>query len=144
MYIFRTLSTSLPLAKLRELMMASTTSMATTPRDRKGLDPATMAQLKQLFDAADADCSGLIDAAEIKALCSKMGFEASDEEIAAEVAKFDRDGDGTVSFDEMCQVTANLSLGLVVGKRESLALQGLARPIEGKEEGGWRRPDGAA
>jgi Ca2+-binding EF-hand superfamily protein len=127
MYIFLTLSTSLPWAKLRELMMASTTSMATTTRDRPGFHSATMAelptefkaQLKERFDEADANGNGYIDAAEMKALCSKMGVEASEEEIAAELAKFDMDEDGTISFDEMCLVTANLRPGLVVRSRDS-------------------------
>jgi Ca2+-binding EF-hand superfamily protein len=98
MYIFLTLSTSLPLAKLRELM-ASTASIATTDanRDRTGLDSCTTddlptnlkAKLKELFHAADVDGNGSVDAAEMKALCSKMGVEASDEEIAAEMAVFD-------------------------------------------------------
>ena len=65
------------------------------------------------FDATDTNGNGSVDAAEMKALCSKMGVEASEEEIAAELAKFDMDEDGTISFDEMCLVTANLRPGLV-------------------------------
>ena len=69
------------------------------------------AQLKEMFDATDTNGNGSIDGAEMKAFCAKMGAEASDEQIAAEMAAFDLNKDGTITFDEMCNVFANLVAG---------------------------------
>jgi Ca2+-binding EF-hand superfamily protein len=77
--------------------------MAELPADLK-------AQLKELFDAADTDGSGSIDAKEMKGMLAKMGIEPSDEDFAKGFDTFcntfDVNKDGTMSFDEMCQITA--------------------------------------
>jgi Ca2+-binding EF-hand superfamily protein len=74
--------------------------MAELPADLKK-------QLKELFDATDTDGSGSVDSKEMKAFCASMGVEASDEDIAKEMAAFDVNKDGKITFDEMCQVVAS-------------------------------------
>ena len=75
--------------------------MAELPADLK-------AQLKELFDATDTDGSGSHDSTELKALAAKMGIEVSDEDVAKELATFDVNKDGKITFDEMCKVVASL------------------------------------
>ena len=43
----------------------------------------------------------------MKAFAAKMGIEASDEDVAKEMAAFDVNKDGKITFDEMCQVVAS-------------------------------------
>ena len=74
--------------------------MAELPADLK-------AQLKELFDATDTDGSGSVDSKEMKAFAAKMGIEASDEDVAKEMAEFDVNKDGKITFDEMCKVVAS-------------------------------------
>ena len=74
--------------------------MAELPADLKK-------QLKELFDATDTDGSGSVDSKELKALAAKMGIEVSDEDVAKELATFDVNKDGKITFDEMCQVVAS-------------------------------------
>ena len=63
--------------------------------------------LRQMFDEIDADGSGSIDAKELKAIIEKTeGCDASDEAIQKEMASMDIDGDGKITFDEMCTVIA--------------------------------------
>jgi Ca2+-binding EF-hand superfamily protein len=64
--------------------------------------------LRQMFDAIDTDGSGSIDAKELKAIVEKCeGCDASDEAIQKEMAVMDINGDGKITFDEMCTVIAN-------------------------------------
>lgn len=44
----------------------------------------------------------------MKAFCASMGVEASDEDIAKEMAAFDVNKDGKITFDELCKVIAAL------------------------------------
>jgi Ca2+-binding EF-hand superfamily protein len=65
-------------------------------------------QLKEYFDAIDTDGSGSHDSTELKALAAKMGIEVSDEDVAKELATFDVNKDGKITFDELCKVIAAL------------------------------------
>ena len=58
--------------------------------------------------AADVDGNGSVDAAEMKALCSKMGVEASDEDIAKEMAAFDVNKDGKITSGELQQYLSEM------------------------------------
>ena len=76
--------------------------MADLPADLK-------AQLKEQFDAMDTDGSGSVDSKEMKAFAAKMGIEASDEDVAKEMAQLDVNKDGKITFDEVCRVVASLT-----------------------------------
>jgi len=63
--------------------------------------------LRQMYDEIDTDRSSSIDAKELKAIIEKTeGFDASDEAIQKEMASMDINGDGKITFDEMCTVIA--------------------------------------
>jgi len=53
-----------------------------------------------LFSRFDADGSGAMDAAELRALCASLGRELSEEDALQVLAQLDTDGSGAVSFDE--------------------------------------------
>ena len=58
------------------------------------------AELKECFDAFDADNSGHIDKNEIKKVCEQLGIDASKSEIDDLVKAADADGDGKISYSE--------------------------------------------
>jgi calcium-dependent protein kinase len=71
------------------------------------LSEEVKAFLRQMFDEIDTDRSGSIDAKELKAIIEKTeGCDASDEAIQKEMASMDINGDGKITFDEMCTVIA--------------------------------------
>jgi Ca2+-binding EF-hand superfamily protein len=72
------------------------------------LDADEKKQLKEYFDAIDTDGNGSHDSTELKALAAKMGIEVSDEDVAKELATFDVNKDGKITFDELCKVIAAL------------------------------------
>ena len=58
------------------------------------------AELKECFDAFDADNSGHIERDEIKKVCEQLGIDANKSEIDQLMTAADADGDGKISFDE--------------------------------------------
>ena len=61
-------------------------------------------QVKELFDKHDTDKSGLLDKKELPALLKELGLDAVKAEVLIKAA--DTDGDGKVSFDELCELMA--------------------------------------
>ena len=57
-------------------------------------------QSKISFDKHDTNGNGMLDAAELKALCRSLGRHFSDAEIAMAVRKLDKSGDGQIQYDE--------------------------------------------
>jgi Ca2+-binding EF-hand superfamily protein len=55
---------------------------------------------RALFDRIDVDGSGTLDRNEISMLATKMGRGLKAEELDAAMAAMDKDGNGTVDFDE--------------------------------------------
>jgi Ca2+-binding EF-hand superfamily protein/serine/threonine protein phosphatase PrpC len=55
---------------------------------------------KQLFDQVDANGDGLLDAAEISSLATRLGRKLSEAELAEAMAEMDGDGDGSVNMEE--------------------------------------------
>lgn len=53
------------------------------------------------FELIDADGDGLVSAAELKELMTRLGDEVTDETAAQAVEIIDGDGDGLVSLDEL-------------------------------------------
>ena len=70
------------------------------------LQPLTDEQKKELreaFNKFDIDKDGSITVTELKEVLMKMGIEKTDLEIADLIDKADKDGSGTIDFDEYCQ-----------------------------------------
>ena len=63
-----------------------------------------VAQLKQAFALFDLDGNGYITNDELGTVLRKMGQEPTDEEVDAMIAEIDEDGDGTIDFEEFCEL----------------------------------------
>lgn len=59
-----------------------------------------MEVLKQAFDLFDVDGSNSIDENELKDAMLALGFEASKQDVARIMAEIDKDGSGTIDFEE--------------------------------------------
>ena len=59
---------------------------------------------REAFDLFDADNSGVIDAKELKVVLRALGFEPTKEEIRKLIADADKDGSGTINFDEFIAI----------------------------------------
>lgn len=57
-------------------------------------------ELRECFNAFDADGSGEIDSKEIKEVCKQLGIDATKDEINELMGAADADGNGKISFDE--------------------------------------------
>ena len=57
---------------------------------------ASIGELRTLFDEIDADCSGELERHEIRSLVTRLGQDASEQDVDAAMAAMDKDGDGTV------------------------------------------------
>ena len=60
--------------------------------------------LKGFFAKYDADASGSIDKLELKTLLHDLGESPDDKELTALMAEMDKDGSGTIEFDEFAAV----------------------------------------
>merc|ERR1740138_1821615 len=65
-----------------------------------GLSAQQVAECREAFDLFDTDGSGMIDIKELKVAMCALGFEVKKDEIKKMVDDLDRDGDGSVDFDE--------------------------------------------
>lgn len=71
------------------------------------------ADLERIFNQFDLDGNGTLDASELKAAFEAAGQPASDEAIARSMKVVDKDGDGTISFEEFKSIAwLNLSRGV--------------------------------
>ncbi len=61
-------------------------------------------QLKQAFALFDLDGNGFITNDELGTVLRKMGQEPTDEEVEQMIAEIDEDGDGTIDFEEFCEL----------------------------------------
>jgi Ca2+-binding EF-hand superfamily protein len=61
-------------------------------------------EIRVVFDQFDADGSGFIDAAEIRAICEQLGVTPPYEDVYNIVAEADDNNDGKVSFDEFMKI----------------------------------------
>ena len=64
-------------------------------------------QLKQAFALFDLDGNGYITNDELGTVLRKMGQEPTEEEIVQMINEIDEDGDGTIDFDEFCELMEN-------------------------------------
>jgi len=72
----------------------------------RDIDAAQEAELRQAFELFDRDGSGSIDREELRAVMSSLGMELSDSDLATLYAQMDPSGDGTIDFNEFCDVMA--------------------------------------
>merc|ERR1711998_187628 len=88
-----------------------------------GLSTQQVTECREAFDLFDTDASGSIDIKELKVAMRALGFEVRSDEVKKMVEDLDRDGDGTVDFDEFLAMMS----GKMGGKdaREQL-LEGFA------------------
>jgi|TARA_B110000008_G_scaffold256490_1_gene273949 calmodulin len=64
-------------------------------------------QMKQAFALFDLDGNGFITNDELGTVLRKMGQEPTEEEIVQMINEIDEDGDGTIDFDEFCELMEN-------------------------------------
>ena len=63
--------------------------------------------MKQAFALFDLDGNGFITNDELGTVLRKMGQEPTEEEIVQMINEIDEDGDGTIDFDEFCELMEN-------------------------------------
>eukprot|EP01013_Petalomonas_cantuscygni_P038745 TRINITY_DN69972_c0_g1_i1.p1 TRINITY_DN69972_c0_g1~~TRINITY_DN69972_c0_g1_i1.p1 ORF type:complete len:216 (+),score=38.48 TRINITY_DN69972_c0_g1_i1:114-761(+) len=71
---------------------------------RMELNEAQKQDIKSAFDLFDVDGTGRIDARELKVALRALGFEPRRDELRKWVADVDRDGTGTLDFNEFLEV----------------------------------------
>ena len=69
-------------------------------RGRTELTEEQRQEIKEAFDLFDTDGSGRIDAKELKVAMRALGFEPRKEEIKKMIADVDKEGTGTVEFQD--------------------------------------------
>ncbi|XP_051127407.1 caltractin-like [Andrographis paniculata] len=75
------------------------------PRGRhQGLTAQKKQEIKEAFELFDTDQSGTIDAKELNVAMRALGFEMSEEEITQMIAEVDKDGSGSIDFEEFCHM----------------------------------------
>lgn len=85
------------------LRKPTSSSLATKPAKRGGRKELTEEQrqeIKEAFDLFDTDSSGRIDAKELKIAMRALGFEPKREEVKIMIAEADREGTGTIEFQD--------------------------------------------
>ena len=70
------------------------------------VDPSklTDAALKEAFDAIDTDRSGTLEESELTEAIKRANPSATDETVKQLMKYADKDGDGSITFDEYCQI----------------------------------------
>ena len=71
------------------------------PRTRPhGLTQQKRQEIKEAFDLFDTDNSGTIDAKELNVAMRALGFEMTEEQINQMIADVDKDGSGSIDYEE--------------------------------------------
>ncbi len=73
---------------------------------KQGLDEEQVAECREAFNLFDTDGSGSIDVRELKAAMRALGFQVKKSEIRQIISDIDKDENGTVEFDEFCDLMA--------------------------------------
>lgn len=68
--------------------------------ERPGLSEEEIEEIREAFNLFDTDGSGTIDPKELKAAMQSLGFEAKNQTIYQMIADIDKDGNGSIDFDE--------------------------------------------
>ena len=78
--------------------------------ERPGLSEEEIEEIREAFNLFDTDGSGTIDPKELKAAMQSLGFEAKNQTIYQMIADIDKDGSGSIDFDEFLDMmTAKMS-----------------------------------
>eukprot|EP00762_Andalucia_godoyi_P007322 ANDGO_01582.mRNA.1 Caltractin len=67
------------------------------------LNDEQIAEIRKAFNACDVDGSGTVERGELSKVFAELGENPSEEELAELLADLDRDGDGTVDWEEFLQ-----------------------------------------
>ena len=73
---------------------------ATKSYERPGLTEEEIEEIREAFNLFDTDGSGTIDPKELKAAMQSLGFEAKNQTIYQMIADIDKDGNGSIDFEE--------------------------------------------
>ena len=78
--------------------------------ERPGLTEEEVEEIREAFNLFDTDGSGTIDPKELKAAMQSLGFEAKNATIYQMISDIDKDGSGSIDFDEFLDMmTAKIS-----------------------------------
>mmetsp|Transcript_14111 Transcript_14111/g.20863 ORF Transcript_14111/g.20863 Transcript_14111/m.20863 type:complete len:165 (+) Transcript_14111:100-594(+) len=78
--------------------------------NRPGLSEEEIEEIREAFNLFDTDGSGHIDPKELKAAMQSLGFEAKNQTIYQMISDIDKDGSGSIDFDEFLDMmTARMS-----------------------------------
>lgn len=78
--------------------------------DRPGLSEDEIEEIREAFNLFDTDGSGTIDPKELKAAMQSLGFEAKNQTIYQMIGDIDKDGSGSIDFEEFLDMmTAKMS-----------------------------------
>jgi len=75
-------------------------------KNRFGLTPQQVSELRQIFSIFDKDHSGTISIKELMEVSDSMGFELESKEAKSMLNAVDRDRSGTVGFEEFMELMA--------------------------------------
>jgi len=67
---------------------------------RPGLSEDEIEEIREAFNLFDTDGSGTIDPKELKAAMQSLGFEAKNQTIYQMIGDIDKDGSGSIDFEE--------------------------------------------
>jgi centrin-1 len=84
-------------------------SKAFNPKDyeRPGLSEEDIEDIKEAFDLFDTDKSGTVEPRELKCAMESLGFEAKNATLFYVVSELDKDGSGSIDFDEFVDMMAS-------------------------------------
>jgi Ca2+-binding EF-hand superfamily protein len=71
-----------------------------TDNSRPGLTKDEVEEIREAFNLFDTDGSGAIDPAELKQAMQSLGFESKNATIYQMISDIDKDGNGSIEFDE--------------------------------------------
>eukprot|EP00735_Rhodelphis_limneticus_P008495 TRINITY_DN21526_c0_g1::TRINITY_DN21526_c0_g1_i1::g.10043::m.10043 TRINITY_DN21526_c0_g1::TRINITY_DN21526_c0_g1_i1::g.10043 ORF type:complete len:174 (+),score=35.16,sp/Q9R1K9/CETN2_MOUSE/66.47/5e-73,EF-hand_1/PF00036.27/3.1e-08,EF-hand_1/PF00036.27/0.009,EF-hand_1/PF00036.27/1.6e-06,EF-hand_1/PF00036.27/8.4e-09,EF-hand_7/PF13499.1/1.2e-11,EF-hand_7/PF13499.1/5.2e-12,EF-hand_6/PF13405.1/1.6e-08,EF-hand_6/PF13405.1/3.3,EF-hand_6/PF13405.1/2.2e-06,EF-hand_6/PF13405.1/0.001,EF-hand_8/PF13833.1/8.3e len=71
---------------------------------RPGLTPEQRQEIREAFDLFDTDCSGTIDAKELKVAMRALGFEPDKNEAKKLVESMDTSGAGLINFEQFLEI----------------------------------------
>ena len=78
--------------------------------ERPGLSEEEIDEIREAFNLFDTDGSGTIDPKELKAAMQSLGFEAKNQTIYQMIGDIDKDGSGSIDFEEFLDMmTAKMS-----------------------------------